>query len=92
MLRIETIEKLHSSGITVFAMIAPILPKAEGLVSLLDRKVDYVLIDKLNYHYADKIYKEHRLENALTPDFFTQKKIELSKAFNKEGIHCQLLF
>ena len=90
--RIETIEKLHSSGITVFAMIAPILPKAEGLVALLDKKVDYVLIDKLNYHYADRIYKEHGLENALTPDFFTQKKIELSRAFNKEGIPCQLLF
>ncbi|UCF12955.1 MAG: radical SAM protein [Thermoplasmatales archaeon] len=90
--RMETIEKLHSSGITVFAMIAPILPQAEGLVALLDRKVDYVLIDKMNYHYADKIYKENGLDYALDPGFFTKKKIELSKAFNKEGVTCQLLF
>jgi DNA repair photolyase len=90
--RIETIEKLHSSGVTVFAMIAPILPKVEGLVALLDKKVDYVLIDKMNYHYADRIYKKHGLENTLNSEFFTRMKIELFKAFNKKSIPCQLLF
>ncbi|MDD2666805.1 MAG: radical SAM protein [Methanocellales archaeon] len=90
--RIETLEKLHSAGIRVFAMIAPILPKAEVLVEQLSEKVDYVLIDKMNYHYADRIYKSNELEYAMHHTFFTQKKAELSEAFKKEGIPCQLLF
>jgi DNA repair photolyase len=90
--RIETLEKLQSNGIKVFAMIAPILPNAEGLVQHLIDKVDYVLIDKMNYHYSDRIYKSYNLEYAMTNSFFIQKRIELSKLLKKEGIPCQLLY
>ena len=90
--RIETLEKLHSAGVKAFAMIAPLLPKTEGLAAQLSGKADYVLIDKMNYHYADRTYKRHRLEYAMTNNFFTQKKIELANAFEKEGIPYQLLF
>jgi len=90
--RIETLEKLHSTGVKTFAMIAPLLPKTEGLATQLSGKVDYVLIDKMNYHYADRTYERHRLEYAMTKDFFTQKKNELANAFEKEGIPYQLLF
>ena len=90
--RIETLEKLHSIGIKTFAMIAPMLPKAEGLVAQLSGKVDYVLIDKMNYHYADRVYRRYKLEYAMTSNFFTRKKIELADAFKKEGIPYQLLF
>ena len=90
--RIETLEKLRSAGIKTFAMIAPLLPKAEGLVTKLSRKVDYVLIDKMNYHYADRVYKRHKLEYAMTNNFFTQKKIELANAFAKEVVPYELLF
>jgi len=90
--RIETLDKLHSAGIRTFAMIAPLLPKAEGLVAQLSGKVDYVLIDKLNYHYADRVYRKHKLEYAMTNNFFTQKKIELANSFRKEGIPYELLF
>ena len=90
--RIETLEKLHSAGVKTFAMIAPLLPKAEGLVTQLSGKVDYVLIDKINYHYADRVYKKHKLEYAMTDSFFTRKKIELANAFAKEGMPYQLLF
>ncbi len=90
--RIEALEKLHSIGIKTFAMIAPILPKAEGLVAQLLGKVDYVLIDKMNYHYADRVYRRYKLEYAMTNNFFTRKKIELADAFKKEGIPYQLLF
>jgi len=72
--RIETLEKLHSVGIKTYAMIAPILPKAEGLVAQLSGKVDYVLIDRMNYHYADWVYRRYKLEYAMTNNFFTQKK------------------
>jgi len=90
--RIGTLEKLHYVGVKTFAMIAPLLPKTEGLVTQLSGKVDYVLIDKMNYHYADRVYKRHKLEYAMTNNFFTRKKIELANAFAKEGIHYQLLF
>jgi DNA repair photolyase len=90
--RIETLEKLNSAGIRTFAMIAPLLPKPEGLVTQLSGKVDYVLIDKMNYHYADRVYKRHKLEYAMTTNFFNRKRIELAEAFEKEGISYQLLF
>jgi DNA repair photolyase len=90
--RIEALKKLHSVGIKTFAMIAPMLPKAEGLVTQLNGKVDYVLIDRMNYHYADWVYRRHKLEYATTNSFFTRKKTELANAFEKEGIPYQLLF
>jgi DNA repair photolyase len=90
--RIETLEKLHSRGIRTTAMIAPMLPKAEGLVSELRGKVDLVLIDRMNYHYADWVYRKYKLEYAMTEDFFTRKKNELAYAFGKEGMPCRLLF
>jgi len=90
--RIETLEKLHSAGVKTYAMIAPILPKAEGLVKQLSGKVDYVLVDRMNYHYADWLYRKYKLEHALTDNFFTQKKIELATAFEKEDVPYQLLF
>ena len=90
--RIETLGKLRSEGIKVFAMIAPILPKAEGLVEKLSGKTDYVLLDKMNYHYADWVYRKHGLEYAMTNNFFTQKKMELANAFEKEGIPTHPLF
>jgi DNA repair photolyase len=90
--RIETLERLHSVGVKTFAMIAPILPEAEGLVAQLSGKVDYVLADKVNYHYADLVYKRYKLEYAMTENFFARKKIELANAFEREGIPYQLLF
>jgi DNA repair photolyase len=90
--RIEALEKLHSVGIKTFAMIAPMLPRAEDLVTQLGGKVDYVLIDRMNYHYADWVYRRYKLEYAMTNDFFTRKKTELANAFKKEGIPYRLLF
>ncbi len=58
-------------------MIAPMLPGAEGLAELLKGKIDYLLTDRMNYHYADWVYRKHGLEDKLTDDFFrrTGKKI-----------------
>ena len=89
--RIITLERLHFPGVKTFAMIAPLLPKVEGLPAQLNGKIDYVLVDRMNYHYADRVYKRHNLEYAMTNIFFTHKKIELSSAFEKEGKPCQLL-
>ena len=90
--RIETLEKLHSVGVKTYAMIAPILPKAEGLVAQLRGKVDYALVDRMNYHYADWAYRRYGLEYAMTDGFFAQMKRELADGFEKVGIPCQLLF
>jgi len=90
--RIEILEKLHSAGLKTYAMIAPLLPGAEGLVRQLSGKVDHVLIDKMNYHYADWVYKKYGLEHAKTSNFFLRKKTELAEAFEREEIPYQLLF
>jgi len=90
--RIQTLERLHSSGIRTFVMIAPLLPKAEKLSQQLAEKVDYVLIDKMNYHYADCVYRTNGLDYALTPNFFTNTKTKLTNAFKKQEIPCQVLF
>ena len=90
--RIEALQKLHSRGIKTSVMIAPMLPKAEGLVNELRGKIDSVLIDRMNYHYADWVYRKHKLEYAMTENFFTQKKSELANAFKNEGVPYRLLF
>jgi DNA repair photolyase len=90
--RIKALEELHSKGIRTFCMIAPLLPGAEGLASMLKGKVDHVLIDRLNYHYADWAYKKYALQWAMEESFFLEKAAVLRKAFEKEGIPCQVLF
>ena len=90
--RIETLEMLHSAGVKTYAMIAPLLPKAEGLVTQLSNKVDYVLIDRMNYHYADWVYRKYGLEYAMTNNFFARKKMELARALEKKEMPYQLLF
>jgi DNA repair photolyase len=91
-IRIEALTALHSEGIRTFVMVAPILPGAEGLVSALKDKVDNVLLDRLNYHYADWAYKRYGLPWAREDSFFSQKGEELRAAFEREGIPCQILF
>lgn len=90
--RIEALEKLHGVGVKTYVMIAPLLPKAEALPVQLSGKVDYVLVDKMNYHYADWVYRRHGLEYAMAPSFFAEKKMELASACRREGIPCQILF
>ncbi|MCW4055564.1 MAG: radical SAM protein [Candidatus Bathyarchaeota archaeon] len=90
--RISAVDRLHSSGLKTFVMIAPLLPKAERLVSLIRGKTDHVLVDKMNYHYADWVYKESRLGYAKSDRFFHQKKRELEEALNQEGIPSKFLF
>jgi DNA repair photolyase len=90
--RITTLKKLHSEDIKTFAMIAPILPEAEGLIAKLKDKVDYVLVDRMNYHYADRTYEKNELKHAGTNGFFSRKKEEIALALKKEGLPFQILF
>jgi hypothetical protein len=73
-------------------MIAPLLPGAEELVGMLKEKVDHVLIDRLNYHYADWAYKKYGMQGAMDDEFFYQKSEKLRAGFKKAGIACQSYF
>lgn len=90
--RIKALEKLHLAGTRTYVMIAPMLPQAEELAASLRRKVDYVLIDRMNYHYADWVYRKHNLESTMGDDIFSLKAKELASAFGTQGIECRLLF
>ncbi|MGZ3597523.1 MAG: radical SAM protein [Syntrophales bacterium] len=90
--RIEALARLHAEGIRTFAMVAPILPGAEGLVSALKGKVEYVIADRLNYHYADAAYKKYGMQWAMGDCFFSEKGEELEMAFKSEGIPCHMAF
>jgi len=76
--RIKALDELHKAGIRTYAMIAPMLPGAEGLRELLKGKVDYLLIDRMNYHYADWVYRKYGLEDKLTDDFFHRTRQQLT--------------
>lgn len=90
--RIEALQQLHAEGIRTFAMIAPVLPGAEKLPALLKGHADHVLIDRLNYHYADALYKKYGMLWAKEDRFFREKGEELRKAFEKSGVACQVLY
>jgi DNA repair photolyase len=90
--RVEALGILHAEGIQTFVMIAPLLPHAEGLVDMLKGKVDDVLIDRYNYHYADWAYKKHGMQQAMDDDFFSEKGEELRAAFEKAGVPCRRLY
>lgn len=90
--RIKALGKLHLAGIRTYAMIAPMLPGAEELAAQLSGKVDYVLVDRMNYHYGDWVYRKYRLEEAMSFDFFFSKGKELASVFGKQGVECRVLF
>jgi DNA repair photolyase len=76
--RIQALGALHKAGVRTYAMIAPVLPGAEGLAGLLKGKIDYVLVDRMNYHYGDWVYRKYGLEDALTDDFFERARRALA--------------
>lgn len=90
--RIKALEELHLAGIRTFAMVAPMLPKVEELATTLVGKVDYILVDRMNYHYGDWVYRRHNLESARRDDFFLARGMELTDAFEKARIECRVLF
>jgi len=69
-------------------MIAPMLPGAENLAEILAGKVDYVMLDRMNYHYGDWVYRKYGLEEKMTDEFFSRTERILSSKFAKLGISC----
>jgi DNA repair photolyase len=87
--RLSALAELHQAGIRTYAMIAPMLPGAEGLGALLSGKIDYLLIDRMNYHHADWIYRKHGLQDGLSDGFFRRTARALAATCEEAGIECR---
>ena len=86
--RVRALDELHKAGIRTYVMIAPILPGAEGLAEILAGKIDYVIVDRMNYNHANWVYRKYGLEDKMTDDFFYRIIRELNSTFAKAGISC----
>jgi len=86
--RLGALGELHAAGIRTYAMVAPMLPGAEGLGERLRGRIDYLLLDRMNYHHADWIYRRYGLEEGLTDGFFTRTGQELASMCEESGIEC----
>jgi DNA repair photolyase len=90
--RLDTLEELHQNGIRTYAMIAPVLPGAEALAEVLAGKVDHIIIDRMNYHYADWIYRKNKMENVLSDEYFRKVSNNITDVCKKSGITCEVVF
>ena len=90
--RISALDTLRKAGIKTYAMIAPMLPGTDGLVELLKGKVDYILVDRMNYNNALSIYRKNNLEDKLTDDYFVRTAKELASTCAEYGIECNIVF
>ena len=90
--RIAALDTLHKAGIRTYAMIAPMLPGTEGLIELLQCKVDYILVDRMNYNNALSIYRQNHLEDKLTEEYFRRTAKELADECANAGIECNIVF
>lgn len=86
--RVVALGELHRAGLKTYAMIAPILPEADHLVEMLIGKINYVILDRMNYRYADWVYKKYNLEDKKTEEFFQEAERKISLALQKIGISC----
>ena len=90
--RLSTIESLHQNGIRTYAMIAPILPEAEKLIELLAGNVDYIIIDRMNYHHSDRVYKRHGWQEKNTDEYYDQVKRAMLDDCARLGVDCRPVY
>jgi hypothetical protein len=70
-------------------MIAPILPEAENLIKMLAGKVDYIIIDRMNYFHAAKIYEGLGWKDKNTYEYFKAIGSKIVKDCTESGIECR---
>ena len=90
--RVHALAELHRFGIRTYAMIAPVLPGAEKLMELLAGVVDHVLVDRMNYHYADHIYRKYGLERNMTEEYLAGACRDIQSGCERAGIECTTVF
>ncbi|MBN1628453.1 MAG: radical SAM protein [Thermoleophilia bacterium] len=90
--RVQALDELHRAGIRTYAMVAPLLPGAEDLAERLAGKVDFVLVDRMNYDYGNWVYRTYGLDGARSDAFFQQTARMLAAAFEDLGVPCRVVF
>jgi hypothetical protein len=90
--RVRTLDQLHRAGIRTYAMIAPMLPGVEELPEILAGKVDYLLVDRMNYGYGDWVYRKYGLDDKMTDEYFHGTGRGLASSFRRLGIDCRVVF
>jgi len=90
--RLRTIDELYRQRLRTDVMIAPLLPDAQKLVGLLEGKVDYVIIDRMNYHHADLIYAKQGWGGKKTDAYFRMAGSLIAAECAKRGIDCRLAY
>ena len=90
--RLQTIDELHRHGLATYVMIAPVLPDAERLVGLLEGKVGYVIVDRMNYHHADWIYAKYGWGGKRTDAYFRTAGSRIAAECAKRGIPCRVAY
>lgn len=84
--RVRALDDLHHAGLHTYAMIAPMLPGAEDLAELLAGKVDYVLVDRMNYTHSNWVYQKYGLQAKQTDEYFDETRHRLDREFARSGI------
>jgi len=92
--RMKTLKTLRMEKVRTYAFIGPLLPMdSKELVRMLERVVDEVLIDKMNYpNKVMGLYRQKGLEFYLSDDYFNSVGLELKEGFEKRGIVVSLIF
>jgi hypothetical protein len=54
--------------------------------------VDYILVDRMNYHYAGHVYRKHGLEEYRAKEYFTRMGREINSRCRRLGIKCRVVF
>jgi DNA repair photolyase len=91
--RVKALAELHRAGIRTYVMVAPMLPGAEGLPEMLGATagsviVDRVIIDRMNYHHADWVYRQNGLDDKNSDEFFDRTRQALAAGFATMGVRC----
>lgn len=90
--RLNAIETLHQNVIRTYVMIAPILPEAENLIEMLAGKVDYIILDRMNYFHAVKIYERYGWKDKNMAEYFEVIGSKMAKDCNRLGIECRSVY
>ncbi len=90
--RVRAVQTLHAAGVRTYVMIAPMLPGAEDLIPLLTGHIDYLILDRMNYGYANGIYRLNGWETMNTDAYFAQVGRRLVGACRARGIDCRTAY
>ena len=86
--RINTLKRLHDSGLRTYAFIGPVLPmNPEVLCERIIRSVDHVFIDRMNYvSKTEHIYNYLKLQQWLGKSFVDDIIRRLKEGFDKKDV------